>query len=216
MNLILLGYPGSGKGTQAKSVSQKLGLLHFSTGDIFREEISKKNTLGLEAAGYLSGGRLVPDRLVLDLIKSRLATETRGVLFDGFPRTVEQGQALDDYLSSRGLAVDRVFFLNAPEKEVLSRLGARRTCAKCGTIYNLLTSVPAKEGVCDACGGELSLREDDKPEVIKKRIMVYKDQTEPLLAYYRGNGVFSEIKADQPPQVITEQIISSLKTGEHG
>ena len=213
MNLILLGYPGSGKGTQAKGLSQKLGLTHFSTGDIFREEISKHSTLGIEAAGYLSGGRLVPDKLVLDLIKSRLATETRGLLFDGFPRTVEQAQALDDYLASKSLTVDMVFFLDLQEQEVVSRLGARRTCVKCGTIYNLLTSAPAKEGICDSCGGVLTLREDDKPEVIKKRIMVYRDQTEPLLAYYKGNGVFTEIKADQSPQAITGQILSSLKAG---
>ncbi|MCX5784735.1 MAG: adenylate kinase [Elusimicrobia bacterium] len=216
MNIILLGYPGSGKGTQAKVLSQKLGLMHFSTGDIFREEISKHSPLGLEAAGYLSGGRLVPDKLVLDLIKSRLAAETRGLLFDGFPRTVEQAQVLDEYLSSRGLAVDMVFFLDLPEQEVVSRLGARRTCVKCGMIYNLLTSAPAKENTCDACGGALALREDDKPEVIKKRIMVYRDQTEPLLAYYKGNGVFSEVKADLAPQAITGQILSSLKTGLHG
>ena len=125
MNIILLGYPGSGKGTQAKVLAQKLGLLHFSTGDIFREEIFKKSPLGIETAGYLSSGRLVPDRLVLDLIKSRLATQTRGLLFDGFPRTVEQAQALDDYFDSRSLSVDRVVFLDLPEQEVVSRLEVR-------------------------------------------------------------------------------------------
>ena len=213
MNIILLGYPGSGKGTQAKLLVNKLGLLHFSTGNIFREEIAKHSTLGLEAENYLSSGKLVPDKLVLALIKDRLATETRGLLFDGFPRTVEQAQALDDYLASRGLAVDMVFFLDVPEQEVVSRLGARRTCVKCGLIYNLLTNAPVKENVCDSCGEALTHREDDKPEVIKKRIMVYRDQTEPLLAYYRGNGVFSEIKANQAPQAITGQILSSLKAG---
>ena len=213
MNLILLGYPGSGKGTQAKVLAQKLGLFHFSTGDIFREEISKKSPLGLETAGYLSGGLLVPDRLVLDLIKSRLATQTRGLLFDGFPRTVEQAQALDDYFDSRAIAVDRVVFLDLPEQEVVSRLGARRTCEKCGIIYNILTKAPVKENICDACGGKLILRQDDREEVIKKRIMVYRDQTEPLLAYYRGNGIFSEVKADQSPQAITSQILSLLGQG---
>ena len=211
MNIILLGYPGSGKGTQAKLLVNKLGLLHFSTGNIFREEIAKHSTLGLEAENYLSSGKLVPDKLVLALIKDRLATETRGLLFDGFPRTVEQAQALDDYLASRGLAVDMVFFLDVPEQEVVSRLGARRTCVKCGLIYNLLTNAPVKENVCDSCGEALTHREDDKPEVIKKRIMVYRDQTEPLLAYYRGNGVFSEVKANQAPQAITDQILSLIK-----
>jgi len=158
----------------------------------------------------------VPDRLVLDLIKSRLATETRGILFDGFPRTVEQAQALDDYFDSRSLAVDRVVFLDLPEQEVVSRLGARRTCEKCGIIYNLLTKAPAKENVCDACGGKLILRQDDQAEVIKKRIMVYRDQTEPLLAYYRGNGIFSEVKADLPPEEITGRILSFFKVGRHG
>jgi len=212
MNIVLLGYPGSGKGTQAKIVSGQLGLLHFSTGDIFREEIAKKTKLSLDTAGYISSGRLVPDRLVMELIKSRLATETRGILFDGFPRTVEQAQALDDYFDSRSLAVDRVIFLDVPEKEVVSRLGARRTCEKCGMIFNLLTKAPVKEGFCDACGGKLLHRQDDKPEVIANRIMVYRDQTEPLLAYYRGNGVFSSVRADIPAPEITVQILASIKS----
>jgi len=214
MNIILLGYPGSGKGTQAKVLAQKLGVLHFSTGDMLREEVSKKSPLGLETAGYLSSGRLVPDRLVLDLIKSRIAAQAQGLLFDGFPRTVEQAQALDEYLESRGMTIDRVIFLDLPEQEVVTRLGARRTCEKCCLVYNLLTKAPAKENTCDACGGKLILRQDDREEVIKKRIMVYRDQTEPLLAYYRGNGIFSEVKADQSPDEITGQILSLLGQGD--
>lgn len=144
MNLVLLGYPGSGKGTQAKALAGQLGLVHISTGDIFRGEIAKKTPLGVEAAGYISAGKLVPDRVVLDLVKSRVATEIKGLLFDGFPRTVDQAQGLDDFFASRGQRVDAVLFLNVDEGEVVRRLGARRSCSKCGKIYNTVTAPPAK------------------------------------------------------------------------
>jgi adenylate kinase len=213
MNVILLGYPGSGKGTQARVLSRKLGLLHVSTGDIFREELAKKTALGQEVADYFSAGQLAPDWLVLDMLKHRLSSETRGLLFDGFPCTVEQAEGLDEWFTSRSMTLDAVIFLNLPEAEVARRLGDRRICVKCGTIYNLHIATPTLENACDSCGGALTIRGDDKPEVIKKRIMVYKDQTEPLVSYYKGNSFFSEVKADQPPQVITEKILSLLKAG---
>jgi adenylate kinase len=206
MNIVLLGYPGSGKGTQAKTLSEKFALFHISTGDIFREAISAKTALGQEAAGYLTAGRLVPDKLVLEVMKTRLATETRGLLFDGFPRTVDQAQGLDDYLASKSQRIDAVIFLDVDEEAVVARLGARRTCSKCLKIYNLLTSPPAGEGVCDVCGGKLMLREDDKPDVIRRRIGVYKDQTEPLAAYYRGMGIFYPVKGSDAPEIVAEAI----------
>ncbi|MEI7480931.1 MAG: adenylate kinase [Elusimicrobiota bacterium] len=211
MNLILLGYPGSGKGTQARVLSEKFALFHISTGDIFREAISAKTTLGQEVSGYLSAGRLVPDKLVLEVIKTRLATETRGLLFDGFPRTVDQARELDDYFTSRSQSVDAVIFLDVDEEAVVARLGSRRTCPKCQKIYNLLTSPPAKEGLCDACSEKLILREDDKPEVIRRRILVYKDQTEPLVAYYKGMGNFCMVKGDKDPEAVTQEIAAVLK-----
>jgi adenylate kinase len=212
MNLILLGFPGSGKGTQAKAISGRLGLVHISTGDIFREEISRKSPLGLEVSGYISSGKLVPDLVVLKLVRSRIATETKGLIFDEFPRTVEQAQGLDDFFATREQRVDAVLFLHVEENEVVKRLAARRSCAKCGKIYNTITAPPARENVCDVCQGGLILRNDDMPEVIKQRLMVYKDLTEPLLAYYRGNGIFHEIKGDSSPDAITENALAVLKT----
>lgn len=211
MNIILLGYPGSGKGTQAKVLSQKLGMFHVSTGDIFREELSKNTPLGHEVAGYISAGRLVPDRLVLEVLKTRLNTETRGLLFDGFPRTVEQAEGLDSWFASRGQSIDAVFFLNVPEAEVARRLGARRTCSGCGRIYNVLTSPPAKENVCDVCAKPLIIRDDDKPGVIERRIQIYKDQTEPLLAYYRSTGIFYEADGSLAPEAVAGKIAGLLK-----
>ena len=210
MNIVLLGYPGSGKGTQAKLLSEKLSLFHISTGDIFREAIAAKTELGQEVSGYLAAGRLVPDKLVLEVIKAKLATETRGLLFDGFPRTVDQAQALDDYFASRGQAIDAVLFLDVDEEAVVTRLAARRTCSKCLKIYNLLTSPPAKEGLCDSCGGTLNLREDDKPEVIRRRIGVYKDQTEPLVAYYKGLGNFYPVRGGLSPESVAAAIEAVL------
>ena len=212
MNLVLLGYPGSGKGTQAKVLSEQLALFHISTGDIFREAISAKTQLGQEVSKYLAAGRLVPDKLVLSVIKARLAAETRGLLFDGFPRTVDQAQGLDEYFTSRSQSIDAVIFLDVDEEAVVARLGSRRTCPKCQKIYNLLTSPPAKEGVCDVCGEKLILREDDKPEVIRRRISVYKDQTEPLVAYYKGLGNFYPVKGGKDPGAVTQEITAILNT----
>ena len=211
MNIILLGYPGSGKGTQAKVLSQKLGMFHVSTGDIFREELAKKTPLGQEVSKYLAAGRLVPDKLVLEVMKARLNTETRGLLFDGFPRTVDQAEGLDNWFQGRGQSIDAVLFLNVTEEEVARRLGARRTCSGCGRIYNAVTSPPAKENVCDACGKPLAIREDDKPEVVARRIQVYKDQTEPLLAYYRSSGSFYEADGGLAPDVVAEKVAALVK-----
>jgi len=211
MNIVLLGYPGSGKGTQAKTLSAKLDLLHISTGDIFREAISAGTELGKEVSRYMSSGGLVPDRLVLDVIKARLDKETRGLLFDGFPRTVEQAVALDEYFASKSQRIDAVVFLDIDEEAVVSRLGARRTCPKCLKIYNLLTSPPEKEGVCGACGGKLILREDDSQDVIRRRIGVYKAQTEPLAAYYKKAGNFYPVKGGAAPGIVAEEITSVLR-----
>lgn len=211
MNIILLGYPGSGKGTQAKVLSQKMGLFHVSTGDIFREEITKKTPMGVEFSGYLSAGKLVPDRLVMDMLKSRLGAETRGLLFDGFPRTVEQAEGLDSWLESRSQEIDAVIFLDVPEEDVIRRLGDRRTCPGCGKIYNISTLPPAKPDVCDDCGKALVTREDDKPGVIAKRLQVYRDQTEPLLSYYRSGGNFYKVPASGVPDEVAAGIAEMLR-----
>jgi adenylate kinase len=211
MNVILLGYPGSGKGTLAKDLVAAMGLVHVSTGDILRDEMAKKTPLGQEAASYMTSGRLVPDRLVMAMIKARLNAETRGLLFDGFPRTVEQAESLDSWFESRQQSIDAVVFLKVAEDIVVQRLGSRRTCTGCGKIYNVISSPPAKENVCDACGKPLMTREDDKPGVIARRIQVYKDQTEPLLAYYRAAGNFHEADGGQAPAAVTEKVSALLK-----
>lgn len=211
MNIILLGYPGSGKGTLAKDLSKALDMVHVSTGDILRDEMAKKTPLGAEASSYMAGGRLVPDRLVMDMIKARLGGEKRGLLFDGFPRTVAQAESLDAWFGSRGQEIDSVVFLNVAEDVVMKRLGSRRTCAGCGKIYNVISSPPAKEGVCDACGKPLMTREDDRAEVIARRILVYKDQTEPLLAYYRASGSFVEADGGKSPDAVTKDVLGLLR-----
>lgn len=211
MNVILLGYPGSGKGTLAKDLVKELGLLHVSTGDIFRDEIAKKTQLGQEAKSYMDAGRLVPDRVVMDMVKGRLATETRGLLFDGFPRTVEQAESLDAWFEAKGQSIDAIVFLNVSEDVVMQRLGSRRTCTGCGRIYNVISNPPAKEGVCDGCAKPLITRDDDKPAVISRRIQVYKDQTEPLLSYYRSSGVFHETDGGLAAAEVTKKVLSLLK-----
>jgi adenylate kinase len=211
MNIILLGYPGSGKGTLAKDLSKTLDMVHVSTGDILRDEMAKKTPLGTEATSYMAGGRLVPDRLVMDMLKARLGTESRGMLFDGFPRTVAQAEALDAWFASRGQEIDAVVFLNVAESVVMARLGSRRTCTGCGKIYNVVSNPPAKEGVCDVCGKPLMTREDDKAEVITRRIQVYKDQTEPLLAYYRASANFVEADGGKTPEEVTKDVLGLLR-----
>ncbi len=211
MNIILLGYPGSGKGTLAKDLSKELNMLHVSTGDILRDEMAKKTPLGLEAASYVTAGRLVPDRLVMDMLKSRLGSETRGLLFDGFPRTVEQAEALDAWFGGRGQSIDAVVFLNVAEGVVMTRLGSRRTCTGCGRIYNIVTNPPAKADVCDSCGKPLMTRPDDTKAVIERRLQVYKDQTEPLLAYYRAAGNFYEADGGKAPDAVTKDVLALLR-----
>lgn len=211
MNVILLGYPGSGKGTLAKDLSKELNMVHVSTGDILRDEMAKKTPLGSEAASYMTAGRLVPDRLVMDMIKARLGAETRGLLFDGFPRTVEQAESLDAWFTSRSQTIDAVVFLNVAEAVVMARLGSRRTCTGCGKIYNVISAPPAKENVCDACGKPLMTRPDDTQAVIERRLQVYKDQTEPLLAYYRASGSFLEADGGKSPEAVTKDVMGLLR-----
>ena len=212
MNIAFLGYPGSGKGTQARLLAGKLGLVHVSFGDIYWREINKKTPMGQEVSDYLPTGRLVPDWLVFGWLKEKYAAERRGFLFDGFPATTEQAEQLDAWLASRAAALDAVVFLNIPEAEAAKRLGARRVCPGCGAIFNTLTNPPFMENLCDSCGGPLKPQEDDKPEALKKRLMVYRDYTSQLNSYYRGNSAVLEVKADQPPAEVTKQILSVLKT----
>ncbi len=211
MNIVLLGYPGSGKGTQARAVAGKLGLVHVSFGDIFWNEVAKKTPLGHEVADSLSTGSLLPDWLVLGQLKERFKTEKRGLLFDGFPRNMEQAEGLDSWLSARSSALDAVVLLKISEADAAKRAAERRVCGDCGAIFNRITKVPFLEGLCDSCGGKLKVRDDDKPDAVKKRLMVYRDQTEQLVSYYRGNTDFFEINGAQPLETVTAQILAAVK-----
>lgn len=190
MNLVLLGPPGAGKGTQAAQIIKKYDIPHISTGDIFRENIKEKTELGKKAEGYISKGELVPDSLVIDIALDRLDRDdcSEGFLLDGFPRTVAQAEALDDYLEKKDSKLDHVLDIQVAKDVLVDRLVTRRVCRDCGATYNIKGMPPKKEGVCDKCGGELYQRADDNEETVNNRIDVYNTQTKPLLDYYEKAG----------------------------
>lgn len=210
MNIIFLGCPGSGKGTQAKMLEAKHNFYHLSTGDLFREEISKKSDLGLKAKSYIDAGKLVPDAVVLDVIKNKIKDIKSDILFDGFPRTIEQAEGLEKIMEELLKVIDMVFFFEVNEKEVINRITARRNCPKCGRIYNMITSPPKNDESCDDCNVKLNQRDDDKEEVVKKRMQVYKDQTSPLISYYRMQGIFHIIDASKTVDNVYLQIVNIL------
>jgi len=212
VNLIIFGAPGSGKGTYASRLKEKLDVEVIATGDIFREMIKADTPLGRKVREYVEKGLLVPDDITLEVLKQSLAKipKGKGFILDGYPRTVWQAEALDKIAK-----IDAVIHLIVPDWIIIERLSSRRICQNCGAIYNLLFLKPKRDLACDKCGGPLYQRLDDTPEVIKKRIEVYEKQTQPLLDYYRGKGVpFVEAKCDKletPPEVIVEEILEGLK-----
>ncbi|KUO42439.1 MAG: adenylate kinase [Candidatus Hadarchaeum yellowstonense] len=211
MNLIILGAPGSGKGTQTTRLKAKLNIPAISTGDIFRKEIKEETELGKRIKKYLDSGQLVPDEIVIDVIKERIKQPDckNGFILDGFPRTLEQAKALDKIVK-----IDACINLSVPKEIIVKRLSARRTCKNCGEIYNLLVLKPKVDGVCDKCGGPLFQRDDDRESVIEERFRVYERQTEPLLKYYESRVPVITVtcnSVDAPPELITEQIINGLK-----
>lgn len=210
MHLILLGCPGAGKGTQSKILASRYGLAHIATGDVFRAEIAAKSALGQKVESYLKAGTLVPDQIVVEVVAGKLDQSASGWLLDGFPRTLEQAQALDKYLKQAGQQIDMVLYLNMDEKAVVDRLTSRRSCAKCGELYNIVTKVPQVDGKCDKCGGELKQREDDQESTVRKRLMVYEDLTRPLVAYYRAEHPFHEVNGNQPAEKVTEELVSLI------
>jgi adenylate kinase len=195
MNLILLGPPGAGKGTQAKKISEKYKLPHISTGDMFRETASSGSELGKQLQSYMSAGKLVPDELVVAAVKERLqkSDSTSGFLLDGFPRTIVQAEALDKAIKETGRKIDKVISLTVDEEEIVKRLSSRRVCLSCGAAYNLLSVMPKKDSVCDTCGWKVVQRADDNEATIRKRMSVYRDQTSPLIKYYTNNGILREV-----------------------
>jgi adenylate kinase len=200
MVLILLGPPGVGKGTQAVRLADELEAAHVSTGDLLRAARRDGTPLGVKAQKFMDAGELVPDHLILDLVKEHLAGVDSGahVLFDGFPRTTAQADGLAQVLASSGRRVDRVVLFEAPDETIVKRLGGRRSCPSCGAVYNAFFSPPKAEGKCDRCGAALVHRSDDAPATVQRRLDVYREQTSPLVAYYEKSGApFARIRADR-------------------
>ena len=195
MKIVMLGAPGAGKGTQAQRIAEKYGIPHISTGDIFRSNIKAGTELGKKAKGYMDAGELVPDELVCDLVVDRLAKDDckDGYILDGFPRTIPQAEALTEALKKQGTAIDYALDIEMEDQAIIDRMAGRRVCAKCGATFHVVNIPPKKEGVCDNCGGELELRDDDAPETVKKRLNVYHEQTAPLIEYYKKQGILHEI-----------------------
>ncbi len=193
-NLVFLGPPGAGKGTQAKRLSQEMGLLHISTGDLLREAVRKETDLGKKAKEYMEKGELVPDDLIIALIEEVMPAGG-GVIFDGFPRTIAQAEALDRMLSGKGLDLSKVIFFDVEDNLVVERLSGRRVCPSCGEVYHIKYNPPKEDDVCDRCGTKLIQRKDDKEEVVRNRLSVYREQTQPLIDYYKQKGILVRLDA---------------------
>ncbi|OFZ22259.1 MAG: adenylate kinase [Bdellovibrionales bacterium GWB1_55_8] len=213
MILVLLGPPGSGKGTQAKKLVTDRKWPQLSTGDMLRGAISRGTQLGLEAKSFMDKGALVPDEVVIGLIRERTQESDcqQGFILDGFPRTVPQAQALDKMLSERGKQVDRTVLFEIDDSELVSRLSGRRTCGNCGAMFHVETARPKTEGKCDQCGHPLTHRDDDRPEVIQKRLSVYHQQTAPVAEYYRSTGKLRSIDASTSPTEVAHALQDALK-----
>lgn len=195
MKIIMLGAPGAGKGTQAKKIASKYNIPHISTGDIFRANIKNGTELGMKAKTYMDQGLLVPDDLVVDLVVDRVnqADCADGYVLDGFPRTIPQAEALTEALKKLGQKVDYAIDVNVPDENIINRMSGRRACVGCGATYHMVYAPTKQEGICDTCGGELILRDDDKPETVGKRLNVYHEQTQPLIDYYSREGILRTV-----------------------
>ena len=212
MKIIMLGAPGAGKGTQAKKIAEKYQIPHISTGDIFRANIKNGTELGKKAKTYMDQGLLVPDELVCDLVVDRVqqADCKKGYILDGFPRTIPQAESLDAALSRLGEAVDYAINVEVPDENIVKRMGGRRACVGCGATYHLVYAAPKKEGICDNCGAELILRDDDKPETVQKRLGVYHEQTQPLIDYYTKKGILKEVDGTMDMGDVFKAIVEIL------
>ncbi len=213
MNLILLGPPGCGKGTQAKMLTEKHHIPQISTGDILRKAVKQETPMGVEAKNYMNAGKLVPDEVVIGIIQDRLKQSDceNGFILDGFPRTVVQAEALDSTLTSMQKKIEHALSITVADEELLGRLTGRRTCRSCGAMYHVMFNPPKKEGVCDACSGELYQRDDDTEETIRNRLNVYNQQTAPLIDYYQAKGLLRNIAGTGKIEEILEKILAVLE-----
>lgn len=212
MKIIMLGAPGAGKGTQAKMIAEKYQIPHISTGDIFRANIKNGTELGAEAKKYMDQGLLVPDELTVRILLDRVAKEdcAGGYVLDGFPRNIPQAQVLDEALEKLGDKIDMCIDVDVPDENIVRRMSGRRACLKCGATYHLEHVPPKQEGVCDTCGSELVLREDDKAETVQNRLKVYHEQTQPLIDFYSAKGVLKTVDGTMDVQDVFSSIVSLL------
>ena len=212
MKIIMLGAPGAGKGTQAKMIAEKYEIPHVSTGDIFRANIKNGTQLGMEAKQYMDQGLLVPDELTVKILLDRVAKEDckNGYVLDGFPRTIPQAEVLDKALSQLGDKIDYAINVDVPDENIVRRMGGRRACLSCGATYHIEHVPPKKEGICDSCGQELVLRDDDKPETVQNRLNVYHEQTQPLIEFYSKKGVLQTVDGTMDMNDVFEAIVTVL------
>jgi adenylate kinase len=212
MNIVLLGAPGAGKGTQAARMVEEFALPHISTGDIFRKAVADGTPLGLEAKRYMDAGELVPDEVTIGIVKERLAQPDceAGFILDGFPRTVPQADALGTALASMGRALDAVVLVDVPSSALVARLTSRRQCRACGRIYNTMGEMPAEADVCDSCGGEVYQRADDSVETVTNRLAVYEANTQPLIEYYRELGLLRTVDGDRDVDDVYSDVAALL------
>ena len=212
MKIIMLGAPGAGKGTQAKKIAEKYQIPHISTGDIFRANIKGGTELGMKAKTFMDQGMLVPDEITIGMLMDRIGQEDciNGYVLDGFPRTIPQAESLTKALAERGEKVDYAIIVDVPDENIINRMSGRRACLGCGATYHITFNPPVKEGICDTCGQELVLRDDDKPETVKKRLDVYHQQTQPLIDYYKNAEVLAEVDGTQPMDAVFQGIVEIL------
>ena len=212
MKIIMLGAPGAGKGTQAKMIAEKYGIPHVSTGDIFRANIKNGTELGREAKQYMDQGLLVPDELTVKILLDRVAQDDckNGYVLDGFPRTIPQAEVLDEALEKLNEKIDYAVDVDVPDENIVKRMSGRRACLKCGATYHIV-SIPTKvEGICDRCGSQVVLRDDDQPETVKKRLDVYHEQTQPLIDYYKKQNILKTVNGTQPMEDVFAAIVEIL------
>lgn len=212
MILVFLGPPGAGKGTQAKLLSQRMEFLHIATGDLLREAVKNQTPLGKKAKEYMDRGELVPDELIVQLIEETMPKDGN-VILDGFPRTVNQALALEEMLKGKGEKISKVLFFDVPDEVIIDRLSGRRVCSKCGAVYHVKYNPPKIEGVCDLCGGTLVQRDDDREEVVKKRLEVYRKQTQPLIEFYQDRGIIYKLDAGKGVEELFEEVKGLVRDG---